>query len=256
MRDADETVNIPPKAVQEGSQDWHLLATEGHVRGHRLVHVAKVLFLPCVLSGLIGVGLIYASVSGKGGASFTLPEAAREWLVPNPDTYAVIPGREAEGGVPYTFAWLASAAGSPQRGLTAQAWSLLLEAATADVREHGDNVEGYTSIPETQGINPKLTRPERALAEFRGDLARGIVAVPSSDAPRRDVNGQPVIGYVAAWVEGKWSFAVILGAPSARWQRDQVCLVIWPAEGACREGGISSFMAALRPNQGGGSNVR
>jgi len=256
MRDSDETVNFASSRVQEGEQDWQLLATDGHVRGHRLVHVAKLLFLPCLLSGLIGIGFVYAAVSGKGGASFTLPEAVREWLVPDPSTFAVIPGREDEGGAPYTFAWVASATGSPQRGLTSQAWASLLEAATADVRQHGDNVEAFSAIPDTQGINPKLTRPERALAEFRSDLARGIVAVPSSDTPRRNFEGQPVVGYVTAWVEGKWSFAMILGPTTARWQRDQPCLVEWEPQGPCTQRPIGSFMDALRPVQGGAANVR
>jgi hypothetical protein len=135
---------------------------------------------------------------------------------------------------------------------------LLLEAAAADVRQHGDNVEAYTAIPDTQGINPKVTRPERALAEFRGDLARGIVAVPSSDAPRRNLEGRAVLGYVTAWVEGKWSFAMILAQPTSRWQSDQPCVVHWRMpEGTCTQRFIiDRFADALKPNERGSANVR
>lgn len=241
----DETIRIsPPK---EGEQDWHLLVTDGHVRGHRLVHVARVFFWPSILSGLLGAWFLYSGLTGGLGGRAVTPESVSSFLVSNPDTYAALPGHE--GRLDYRFAWLAGATGSPQRGMTGEAWTQLVQAASADIRAHADRAAEFTAIPAL-ATDPKVTRPERALSEFKADLTRGIVTIPAQPAVVPEVS-RTAIGYVVGWVEGKLAFAVLTAAPANRFERDVACFSpLEPLGGCAPFSPVINQIQRLRP-QGG-----
>ena len=267
MNDMDTIVAIEPSAAStpvvastaavkvdhHGPQDWELLVSEGHVRGHRLLDVGKTLFWPALASLLFGGWLVWSGLSGGIGGKAKTPDFIADRLVWNPDHYSVVPGREERAS--YQLAWLEKATGSPERGLTAEAWAQLIDVAIQDVRAFGDKTGEWTALQAAEALNPKVTRPEKVLSEFKGDLARGIIAIPSVTTPATSIGGGTnTLAYVAAWVEGKFSFA-LLTVPNARYgSRFVPCYVAFEAVEGCQEASqeapIAEEILRLRP-QGG-----
>lgn len=191
---------IRGEEIPAGTQDWQILVTAGHVRGHRLLDVGKKLFLPALTLGLVGGWLAFSGVGGIA-TTFRAPPSLVRALTADPAHFAVLPGYEEKGD--YRLAWLAGAVGAPQRGLTPQGWQQLIEAAGADVQKHGDRVSDYEATPKLT-TTPLVTRPEKALAEHSDKLASGIVAIPHEQ-------GAP--GIVAAWVDGRLAVATFAPSP-------------------------------------------
>lgn len=188
---SDRTPPAPiPKAtdVLRPPQDWELLVTEGHVIGHRLVRVGRILFLPAMACGLVAVWLLWSALHGVGGG-VALPRWVVEALTTNPDTYTVVPGGKERTS--YQYAWLTQF--RPQAGLSSSSWNSLVAAARVDVNKAGVKTEDYVELPKLQ-TQPLVTRPPKVYTEHVGKLAAGLVAIPAGADPAK--------GYVVAWVDG------------------------------------------------------
>lgn len=193
-----------PPVLAEGEQDWQLLCTDGHVRGHRVVAVLKVFTIPALISGLIGAFIAYQSVTMR---AFPLPfgrELSRS-LYYDPATFVRAPA-VSDSGLDYQVAWLADL--TPSRGLDERGWADLIKAAMADLTAHGDKTADYAAIP-TLAAAPVVTRPGKVFSDHSADLASGVIALP------QQVQGQAIRPvHVVAWVSGKLAWAVI--APGGR----------------------------------------
>lgn len=238
-----EVAPVSTAQPPEGSQDWQLLVTEGHVRGHRLLEAGKTLFWPALLSGLLGAWCLTTAVTNHPTVSqkeeSRLPEFVLQRLVWDWRYYAARPG-SPDTRLSYVYAWLEDAVGPPQRGLTTDGWTQLVKAATKDVRQFGARTVEYTAIPDIV-VDPKVTRPERALKEFRGDLARGIVAIP--EKPTKNAYNEEVVGYIAAWVESKFAFAVIPANPRVS------CITVFQEVDGCATSNRVDDLDPFNPNR-------
>ena len=195
--EADET---KAPVLAEGEQDWQLLCTDGHVRGHRVVAVLKVFTIPALISGLIGAFIAYQSVTMR---AFPLPfggELSRA-LAYDPATFVRAPA-VSDSGLDYRLAWLADL--TPARGLDERGWADLLKATVADLTAHGDKTADYAAIPALAAA-PVVTRPGKVFSDHSADLASGVIAIP------QQVQGQaPRPVHVVAWVSGKLAWAGIV----------------------------------------------
>jgi hypothetical protein len=198
MPEAKQTAAILP----EGSQDWQLLVTDGHVRGHRIEALRKMFMVPALISGVIGAFLCYQTVSGALQGPALLPQAVVRFLSYDPSTYVSAPA-VADHGLDYRVAWLADL--KPERGLDAKGWSDLVRAAGADLTAHYDKTDDYAAIPKLAAA-PTVTRPAKAISEHVADLTSGVIAIPPQPQP-----GQSILPtHVLAWVQGKLAWAVMV----------------------------------------------
>lgn len=217
-------------ALPEGSQDWQLLVTEGHVRGHRLVSVGKRWYGAALALGIAGGVLWLGAVTGAA-MIFHTPSLLVRALTADPEHYATLPGYPEK--TTYRLSWLAGALGEAQHGLSVQAWSQLVQAARNDISRYGTKTAAYTAIPKL-AVQPIVTRPQKALTEHKDDLATGIVAIPLYAAPTE----------VIAWVEGKISVAQVDGYGN--------CAVAYgPPVDGCGQGQNPSVFQMFRPTKKG-----
>jgi hypothetical protein len=224
----------PGADIPEGSQDWQLLVTEGHVRGHRLLDAGKSIFPAALLSGLVGGFLCLGALTGA--LSFLrAPPSLVSALTTDPAHYAVVPGYAEKGD--YRFSWLAVAVGTPRRGLTAEGWQQLVRATASDLPQYGTNVSEYVAIPKLQ-TPPIVTRPAKALTEHVADLANGIIAI----SPVKDST------IVVAWVEGKLAGAYVSTDGTA-----QCNVGRGPAVNGCADDPSLNVFNALKPKTAGGN---
>lgn len=180
-------------------QDWEKLVSPGHVLGQRLNSAgrwASVLALPAF--GL-SLALVAGLVTGRGQAlplpTLSVPAFVTNALTYDPATYVDLgAGQRAD----YRLAWLADIPRS--KGLTETEWLDLNKAALADVRTHGFLTDRYSALP-TLATPPKVTRPEKALTEYRDRLATGLVTIPAQ--------GQPTRVHIVAMVNGAWAWTVV-----------------------------------------------
>ena len=194
--------------IPEGSQDWQLLVTEGHVRGHRVVSLLRTFTVPALLSGLIGGFLAFQSLTG-GLAGYGFPQSLgrplAQALTYNPATFVSAPA-VSDQDLDYRLAWLANL--SPVRGLDEAGWAALVKAAAADIATHGDKTADYTAVPALASA-PVVTRPAKVFADHSADLASGVIAIPLAVPPGQ--TAPPA--HVVAWVGGKLAWAVIAPGP-------------------------------------------
>ena len=192
--------------IPEGAQDWQLLVTEGHVRGHRIVSLLRTFTIPALLSGLVGGFLAFQSLTG-GMAGYGLPRSVAtsisHALSYNPATFVSAPAVSDEG-LDYSLAWLANL--SPVRGLDAAGWAALVKAAATDISTHGDKTDDYVAVTALASA-PVVTRPSKVFSDHSADLASGVIAIPAV------VPGKASPAHVVAWVGGKLAWAVIAPGP-------------------------------------------
>lgn len=227
-------LDLKTTVVPEGSQDWQLLVTDGHVRGHRLLDVGRKLLLPAVTLGLVGGWLCFSAVTGTG-AGLRAPAWLAGAVTYDPAHYATIPGSDEK--TDYRLSWLAGAVGTPQRGLTEEGWKALLIAASLDVNRFGDKVDSYQEVPKL-ATAPLVTRPDKAFREHADALASGLIAIPQAS--------RQVAAYVAAWVDGKLAVSAFGLAA-----RGGGCVaVLGPiVEGCTRPADPTPVLDALRPQE-------
>ncbi|MBS1038114.1 hypothetical protein [Gluconobacter cerinus] len=170
-------------------QDWEILSTDGHVRGHRLNFTS---FIYRKISRRLRFTGLALSIFGATGliALTPVPEAIAKHFESNPAHFASVPG--VDGKVGYELTWASSLPVSD--GLTSQQYKDLISSTKADYQAHQGDAKSYEAIGRLIP-KPLLTRPEKALETAsitRGDgstssnadmLKNGIVTVPDTDAP-------------------------------------------------------------------------
>lgn len=205
---------FPSVRPEAGPQDWEQLVSPGHVLGHRMARLGKLMFLPALAVFAVSWVHVLHNVAAVAGVSlpiprlplpvmsFSLPESVRSALTYDPNTYV-----DLQGGVrtSYRFAWLTDLPRS--RGISVQAWTDLNGAVASDLAANRLETERWTATPALTTA-PKVTRPAKALTEHIARLDTGIVTVsPATEQPRV---------HVVAMVDGAWAWATY--SPVGCWQ--------------------------------------
>lgn len=175
---------IPPAA---SPQDWEQLVTPGHVLRDRLAGRSALWFSIGLLTGIAALAV---AIKGPSIVNFAVPGIGALASLDDPATWT-----DLGQGVKTSYKLNMLGGLSPMTGLTTDAWIKLVDAVSTDAGKFGfdtDKWEATTAIEPA----PRVTRPEKLLAEKVDRLATGSVSVPALDSPYVSIE-------IVGWVEGK-----------------------------------------------------
>lgn len=183
-------------------QDWETLVSPGHILSERIKIVGTIgLPFAVVLTGAALWGML-----NPFAADFLpdLPSNVRTFLMGDSSRWTDLGDGQQ---VDYTFAWLTQL--PEASGLNSQGWTDLVEAVKVDEQAFGSNASEWKATAEL-AVAPKITRPEKALADHADRLGTGVVSVPTNGGYVQVV--ARVDGNLALAAVSRGNCATVIGA--------------------------------------------
>lgn len=190
--DATGAVPAIVPAITTRPKDWEYLNSPGHVLGARVKRLGWIGF-PFALLAFVGGLYFTANSLAQRPGTFALPPAIVGALLGDPTT-----ATDLGGGVKvdYRFHWM-EAFNPTTRGLDPAQWTALVGAVRQDAAQFGLDATNWATVAEL-AVQPRITRPTKALGENADRMTTGIIAVPE---------GGRFVTIIAA-VEGVWAIAL------------------------------------------------